>query len=139
MRRVVIITVVTALLAAFAGSLAWSQERGDIWLSGYLLLRIRTAAGGYSVEERVNAIQARANNLLRLGQSVPVVTVTTAGRDAVIFAGGKLFITVTPADAKANGTTPERLAEVWAQRLRSILPKASPEKPGVGLPGGEGT
>jgi hypothetical protein len=138
MRRVVVIIVATALLAAFACPLAWSQQSGDIWLSGFLVLRIRTPAGGYSIDERVNAVQSRANNLLQLGKGVPKVVVAKAGTDAVIYAGGRLFITVTPADAKANDTTPLQLAAVWAQRLRTILPKASPEKPGVGLPGGEG-
>jgi len=137
MRGLVTLVVAAMLLTAAAGSVCRSDEPGDVWLGGYLLLRIRTAAAGYSVADRVNAIQARANSLLELGRSGAKFTVGKSGRDAIIYADGSLFITVTPADAKANGTTPERLAAIWAQRLRTILPKASPEKPGVGLPAGE--
>lgn len=135
MKRLVAIGTVAILLAALVCSVVVSETTGEIWLGGYMLLKIRCAAGGYTIEQRVEALQARANNLLELYHEVSAVTVRMAGSDAVISTDGRLFITVTAADAKANGTTPQALAGIWAQRLRANLAHVTPEKPGVGIPG----
>ena len=37
-------------------------------------------------------------------------------------------MTVTAADGKASSTTAVKLAGIWAQRLRTILPQATPEQ-----------
>ena len=121
MKKHIAMLVTAVLLSTLTCSIAWSEQSGNIWLGGYLLLRIRNAAGGYTIAERTNAVQMRANNLLKLdeGEGVPAITVTKSGRDASIYSNGVLFITVTPADAKANDTTTESLAAIWAQRLRT--------------------
>lgn len=134
MKRLIAIAVSTVLLATLACSVARSEQNGDIWLSGFLLLRIRTAAGGYTVDRRVNEIQIRANNLLQMGKDIPAITVSKAGKDVNIYANTTLFMTVTAADAKANSTTTQSLANTWAQRLRTILPQAKAVEPGTTLP-----
>lgn len=135
MRKRIAIAGAIALLAVLACSLSTSAATGDVWLGGYFLLRIRTAAGGFTVDQRVEALQARANNLLKESETVPAVTLKRSGSDVSIYANGNLFITVTAQDARANGTTTEALAAKWAERLRSLLPRAVPIKPGVGRPG----
>jgi len=55
-------------------------------------------------------------------KSLPVFTALKSGMDYNIYADNKLFLTVTYADAQANGTTPGRLASIWVKRLNSTLP-----------------
>lgn len=124
------------LLVGLTCSIALSQQDGTVYLGGFMLLRMRTPAGGFSAEQRAAALQMRANALLQLGKGIPRVTTVRTGKDVNIFTDRNLFVTVTQADARANHTTTDKLAAIWASRLRTILPQATPEKPGVGLSGG---
>ena len=135
MRKNIMMTVVIILLTVLACSIAWSEDTREVRIGDYLLLRIRCAAGGYTVDERVAALQQRVNNLLRGGKQYSTISVRKSGTDANIYADDVFFMTVTPADGKANGTTAEKLANVWAERLRDLFPKSTPDKPGVGRPG----
>ena len=132
--RILMIVCAAALLASIASSPALCEEEGTVYLGGFMLLRIRTGAGGFSAAQRVNALQTRANALLELGKGIPKITTVRTGKDVNVYAGRSLFVTVTQADARSNRTTTDRLAAIWAQRLRTILPQATPEKPGVGSP-----
>lgn len=134
MKKYITITILTIILASLACSFAWSEGTRDVVLGDYLLLRVRCAAGGFTIEERVNALQLRANNLLKGGKEYSSVTVRKDGKDSNIYVDKIFFMTVTSADAKANGTTSEKLANIWAERLRTILPQSTPDKPGVGRP-----
>lgn len=135
MSKHILIAITVVVLAVFVCSIACAQATRDIWLGGHFLLRVRTGAGGYSADERVNAIQLRANNLLQLGRNISSFTVKKSGNDANIYADNELFMTVSPADAAANGTTVVGLARVWAQRLRTIYPDAKTRRPGGGMTG----
>ncbi len=124
------------LLVGLTASVAHSQQDGTVYLGGFMLLRMRTTAGGFSAEQRAAALQMRANALLQLGKGIPRVTTMRAGKDVNILTDRDLFVTVTESDARANRTTTDKLAAMWAHRLRAILPQATPDKPGVGLSGG---
>ena len=132
MNKRIIVTIFTVLLATLANTMVWSEGTREVRLGEYLLLRVRCAAGGFSVDERVNTLQLRANELLRDGKQYATFTVKKSGNDANIYADDSLFMTVGPCDAVANGTTSEKLANIWAQRLRDIFPRSTPDKPGVG-------
>ena len=43
-----------------------------------------------------------------------------------IFVGDTKFVTVYPQDAAANKTTMEKLAAIWADRLRATILKVGP-------------
>ena len=45
------------------------------------------------------------------------------GYGAKIVANGQLIVPIGAGEARANDTTPMGLAEVWAARLRTVLPK----------------
>ena len=126
--------IITALLILLTCSIVWAANSRDIWLGDYLLLKIRCGAGGYSIDERADALQQRANNLLKESDKLPTFIVKKSGSDFVVYADDSVFITVTNADAKANSTTAEKLAGIWVERLRTYLPLATPVKPGVGSP-----
>ncbi len=135
MNKHTLVIVTAVLLAVILASAVVAQEAREIWMGGYMLLRIRNGAGGYSLDQRVAEIQLRANNLLQLDRNIESFTIRRSGNDANIYADGALFMTVTPADAAANGTTVEGLARVWAQRLRTIYPEARARRPGNVTPG----
>ena len=135
MRKNITMTVVIILLTVLACSIAWSQDTQEVRIGDYLLLRVRCPAGGYSIDERVAALQQRTNNLLKGDKEYSTFSVKKSGTDANIYAEDMFFMTVTPADAKANGTTAEKLANIWAERLRVRFAKSTPDKPGVGRPG----
>ncbi len=88
------------------------------------------------MEQRANAIQLRANDILTGGKSeLTDVQVRPIGHDAAIYVDNNLFVTVTACDAAANGNTSTvALANMWADRMRTIFPKVTPTKPGVGPP-----
>lgn len=119
-----------ALMLVMIVAPAALADVGEVWMSDFLLLRVRCPVAGYSVEERVAEIENRANDLLFLdGIDLSKVRVEKKGQDAVIFAGDAVLITVTQCDAKANKTTPQKLATAWVQRLREIYPDVVPKKP----------
>lgn len=135
MRRHITITVATILLAAVACSVSWSEGTQEVRIGSYLLLRVRCPAGGYSIDERVAALQQRANDLLQTKRTPMAFSVRMSGADANIYSDEKFFMTVTSADGNANGTSARKLANIWAERLRYMFPNSIPEKPGVGRPG----
>jgi hypothetical protein len=137
MNRTIKLIVAAIFLTALACSTVWPAGSGEVWIGNSLVLRVRCAAAGYTIDQRVNALQLRANNLLEAGKNIPTITVKKSGKDAIVYAGDTLFVTVTSADAQANSTTTEKLANTWAERLRTILPTVTMYKPGVGAPSDE--
>jgi hypothetical protein len=134
MKKNTTMTFVIIFLAVLACSAAWSEDAREVRIGDYLLLRVRCPAGGLSIDERVAALQQRTNNLLKGGKEYSTFSVRKSGTDANIYAQDVFFMTVTPADAKANGTTAEKLANIWAERLRVRFAASTPDKPGVGRP-----
>lgn len=127
MKKAALTLVAAILLATLACSTSYAAQ-GDIWLAGYHLLRLKTPADANAFQQRVDVVQSRANELLELSSKIPKVEVRKERGRTDIYAGNKVFITVTPADAKACGTTVDKLARAWAHRLRTILPEATPIK-----------
>ena len=127
MKNHITIAVFTIFLAALACCAAWPEGTREVTLGHYLVLRVRCDAGGYTIDQRVIALQERANDLLRANKTTMTFSVRMSGADANIYTDHILFMTVTPEDAKANGTTAEKLANIWAQRLRTVFPKSDPD------------
>jgi hypothetical protein len=102
-------------------------DTGEITFSGKLLFRIRTAAGGYTPQQRAEEVKERLIPILSMQELLPdeirVVQEKPKG-DAAIYVRDRLLITVDPAMARANGNgDPLDLANVWAERVRHILPQ----------------
>jgi hypothetical protein len=118
----VLITIMAILTMFSASAVLAATDSRQVWLANSPVLRIRNDAGGYSASQRVNALQLRANALVSDTSNTPVFTVRKYGNDANIYADNNFFMTVTPADARANMTTTEELANTWARRLAIALP-----------------
>lgn len=128
MNKFCIMTMVAILMIASAVSVIAAS--GDVMIANFLFLRMRCPAGGYTAEQRADAIQTRANELLTLdGLDLSTVTVSKVGKEAAIYAGGRLLVTVHECDARANKTTPMKLAQIWADRFREIYPSVVPIRP----------
>jgi hypothetical protein len=111
-----------------------SEEFKDaaVRLNGEIVIRFHAADSGQTLDERAKAVQERLNTLtagsdytsLHSGTQVSVaalsiVTVVAIDGEPVIFFNGHRLVTVTRADAKANGSnSPFGLASDWATALR---------------------
>ncbi|MFM9873034.1 MAG: hypothetical protein ACKVQS_06160 [Fimbriimonadaceae bacterium] len=85
-------------------------------INGIDALTIKTSAGGYAPEERV-AVIAKALAGFKRGQTVRVVAdpgMRVALQDATV-------VTITVAEAKAQGRTPDELAEDWSKSINKAL------------------
>jgi len=127
MKKLVATSLITLLLTTLVCSFAYCAP-GDIWLAGYLLLCLKTPNDCSALQHRVDVVQMRANDLLALSSTLPKITVKKSGANYGIYTDKKIFLTVTSADAKAGRTSAKNLANSWAQRLRKILPEATPIK-----------
>jgi uncharacterized protein with FMN-binding domain len=126
------VPVTAVLLTLFAGVVsasAYQAQPGMVTYSGQILMRIRTAAGGYTAEQRAAAVQDRLQAILSTENLTPadiVVKQTRRYQDASIYVRDRLLITVDRKLAQANGNNePGALAAQWAERMRSILPTVS--------------
>lgn len=127
MKKLIATLLITVLLGILTCSLAYSAS-GDIWLAGYHLLTLKTPDNAKAFEKRVDTVQLRANDLLALNDKLPKISVRKYRGETSIFTDNKIFLTVTKADARVSGKTIAKLASYWAQRLRTILPDATPIK-----------
>jgi hypothetical protein len=116
-----------------------ATQAGEITYSGRLLFRIRTGAGGYTAEQRAEAIKERMIPILSMEELKPdeirVVQEQPKG-DAAIYVRDRLLITVDRGMALANGNgDPADLARLWADRVRQILPQVvvTEENPFISL------
>jgi len=115
--------------ATFALDQPLANSDGTITFSGQTLMRVRTAAGGYTAAQRANAIQQRLIPILslkNLGPSDITVQQERPYQDADIYVRDRLLVTVDRGLAQANGNNdPGDLARAWANNLRGILPEVS--------------
>jgi hypothetical protein len=129
MRRIFTTAVAVGVAAAGVALPARAQtDETAIDLGGQVVMRIRIGAGGYTPQQRADAVRARLTPILGFaGLKAADVTVrqTRPGQDAAIYVRDSLLITVDRSLAGANGTTPEALARVWADRLRTVLPRVA--------------
>jgi hypothetical protein len=88
----------------------------------------RASAGGFNPEQRIDRVNERLAYILGYENLRPGnVRLVSAGPDVQIRVGRSLLVTVTRADARANGARrPESLARVWLRNLRDALPQARP-------------
>jgi hypothetical protein len=117
--------VAVLVLAAAAGGAAGAQgdpDLGAVYVCNEVLIRIRTEAAGQSLEQRREAVRLRLVQAYATQRTAPAdVTLRQVPGGWAIYVGGQLRVTVTPQDARANGTTEAALARLWAARVRDLL------------------
>ncbi len=117
------------LLVLSNAAMAYYSTPGDVVVGNEVIMRIRDNAGGYSVEERVKAVNERLVEILSYAPVNNVsVSVHLMRGNYVISVGKYQLITVDKNMADANNTTMEKLAKTWAEKL---LPALKREKPNI--------
>lgn len=130
MKRMIMALMLSCMVLGFAAPL-FAVTDGDVLVGQDVVLRIRFAAGGYTVQERAESVMLRINELLGAQPFDPNdVKVVQKNKEWVVTIGNALIITADSATAKYNGSTPQQLATMWAKNLRIAIPKA--KNPSVG-------
>ncbi len=94
---------------------------GEVVMGETVLLRIRTAAGGYSSAQRAVIVADRLQQIIGSGVQPGEVYAGMVDGSAAVLAGGELIVTADRAHARINGTTPGQLATTWASNIASAL------------------
>lgn len=141
---VMVVVMVTASLAGAEGSSPQPAEEPspvpaatgpataapqpqEIVAGGIVILRLRVTVGGMTPAQRTGALYERLNTIISDREVKPSqVKAVRKGNDWLVMAGPHLFVTVTTPEAKANKTTPERLAQIWASNLGKAIAAARP-------------
>ncbi len=106
---------------------AAASNSGEIVIANQVVLRVRVAPPEMTVGERTLIVERRVVDIISYEKlSPPDVKIKGNPNWPAICVGKHMLITVTPADAQANGTTPMELARSWAENVRRQLPKAEP-------------
>ena len=117
-------TLVCAAATAFAVEAAartrtWGdREEGEVLVNDAVVMRIRSAAGGYSATQRAELVAARLNGAFVAGEGWQDFHVGTVNNEeAVVTEQGRLIVTADRFHAQVNGTTPTMLARAWETNL----------------------
>jgi len=112
--------------AAYRTRVLDEREEGEVIVNGKVAIRIRSAAGGFSAAERAQRVAERLDEAIANGLKPDDITTGTVAGEAAVLAGDTLLVTADRFHAQTNGTTPARLAAVWANNLRRALAQEAP-------------
>lgn len=101
------------------------QNNNDIYellINGQVVVRYRSMYKGLSAKERAEVIFERCKNMGNTMTNAQI-TMGKINGSPVVLNGNKLLITVTEADWKANNSTGEGLAYVWAKNIGDAIKK----------------
>ncbi|UCH36129.1 MAG: hypothetical protein JSV65_07175 [Armatimonadota bacterium] len=118
-------------VTATARTRTWGdREEGEVVINDAVVMRIRSAAGGYSATQRAEAVAARLSKALQAGLAWQDLRVGEMNREqAVMTSGGDLIVTADRFHAQVNGTTPTLLAQAWYSNMVQALGGEVPSEP----------
>ncbi|NMA55608.1 MAG: septal ring lytic transglycosylase RlpA family protein [Firmicutes bacterium] len=103
----------------------WTKSQGqllaEILLNGKVVLRIRSAAGRYTLRQRGEIVAQRLRSILAAGADPEAIELGIKAGEIVVRLEDTILITVDRENAKANKIPAPYLALVWANNLRSSL------------------
>lgn len=126
--RVLILPVIAlVLLLCCPVAIAFTMAERVV-VANELIAIARVPAGGLTPDERIDEINDRLAYIIGFERLSPdnISAIIAPGGSRAIMVGRSLLMTVTPADARANGTTVAGLTREWLQNIREILPEARP-------------
>ncbi|MGC9320457.1 MAG: hypothetical protein ACP5KN_20655 [Armatimonadota bacterium] len=115
-----------ALIVLVAMGTGVAQETADIVLGGQIVARVREKGEYESVQHRAAAIDEAINQVLAATDDPAGLEVTLQELDGLwtILIDDTKVMSVYPAEAEANGTTPGLLGSQWVRMFREALPNA---------------
>lgn len=129
MKRLMLVFVLALVFCLLVNHTAQAQKQNQVVVGGQLAINFRVPAGGFLPEQRATMVDSRIVEVLSaVNVDAPgVFKITRLSRAVSVIGVGHIpLVTVTKADAKANGDTIEQLARIWKNRLKSGLLIASP-------------
>ena len=130
MKHVLAISTIAVLLAllalpALSAIRAIAHPTGEMIIGYQVVLRIRSAAGGMSIQERVDQVTTRLNRRLGSRDFDPkLITVRKYGGEYAVMHKDSLIVTADSKTAAYNKTSSEKLAKQWAANLKRVIPLA---------------
>lgn len=92
-----------------------------VYLNGRQILKFRVGANGLTPQERWTMFMKKLQTIELPYVDASDVRIVTVNGAPTIRLAGKNLVTVTSADAQANGTNPRTLAGIWANNLRRAV------------------
>lgn len=86
-----------------------------------IVVRLRTSNGNLSPVQRASLATERLAGLVQKGLNPMALSYKLTGQSARLMAGDVMIAIATPSEAKAQGTTPAKLASAWVQNIREAL------------------
>lgn len=129
--RTMLLVMSLGLLAsvALAGDpYGWDPASVDI--GGQHVLKFRVGAGGMSPAERRALFEFRMTKALTHTEYLKSVNMSYQKCPAgiAVYANGIYLLSVTPADAKANNSTPRSLAQRWGRSIKRTFEIVGPAR-----------
>ncbi|MHB1001998.1 MAG: hypothetical protein ACYC27_22380 [Armatimonadota bacterium] len=130
MKQVKAITMTAALLAllavpAISAIRAISHPSGEMIIGYQVVLRIRSAADGMSIQQRVDQITTRLNKRLGSRDFDPkFITVRQYGDEYAVMHKDSMIVTADSKTAAYNKTSSKKLANQWSANLKRVIPMA---------------
>ena len=129
--RRVVTAVAIGLALGIPAARSLAVTPGDIVLGDITVMRLRTASGGVSAEQRASMVQERVNEFLAIpGLKAHDVRVVPTHYGPTIYVRKIKIITVDPETAKDQNVTPIVLAKTWAHRLMGVIDQVNIRVPG---------
>ncbi|MCE5238792.1 hypothetical protein LLH23_09910 [bacterium] len=129
--RIAMLVVSFSLVASVALAVdpyGWDPASVDI--GGQHILKFRVAAGGMTPAQRRAIFEFRLTKALTHTEYLKPVNMTYRKCPAgiAVYANGIYLLSVTPADAKANKSTPRSLAQSWGKRIKRTFEIVGPAR-----------
>ena len=102
-----------------------------LWgIGGHEIIYVKAAAGGWNTFERVSILDRRTVEILTRAQAPPLrpsdFKVMSKGGKKIIIVRRYLLTEVTPADARADGTSVSALSSKWANSVKTAYRDIAP-------------
>ncbi len=97
------------------------QPAGEVTVGGQVVMRIRSAMGGFTSVQRAQVVASRLQGLFQSGLTPDSIAPGFLNGEVVVEAKEGLLVTVDQATAQGNGSSRLELAVAWANNLRQSL------------------
>lgn len=119
MRLKILLGVLSVGILVGGAVSAYFSTPGDIVLNNQVIMRVRSEAGGFSMEERVGIVYERiAEALAQENKAVKIVAIAGI---TTIQIGDVMLVTVDEETARVNQCKPIELAGVWVENIEKAL------------------
>ena len=121
-------------IAALGTATAWADDYGwnptSLDIGGQHVLTFRAGSGKMTPADRRAMLEFRMTKALTHTEYLKSVNIRTkrVPGGVAVYANGVYYVTVTPADAKLNKSTPMSLAQAWGRSIKRTFEIVGPAR-----------